>query len=387
MATNSRQEMASTPLCDFCEELIGRLFNPQSYPYSLMMRTSLYDTATNCALCRLITRADSTHHVFRRLKFPVFITVGYLRSYAPGQSAPPVTKLKLSIDDKHPMEFSIWVDEGNQTPRDLGISTERPIFTNNPYEAVPLISKWLRECLLSHDDCLKTVCGQPISQGEYVTLPTRALCVTNLGHIKLLESRGLKDRYCALSHCWGSPDNQPLRTVKENLKTHLAGIPFSKLPKTFQEACIITRGLGVDYLWIDSLCIVQDDPDDWFHEAQIMGSIYEKATLMISASGSSDSNGGCFVVERSEDTPTASIFVKTNDEHIIRLNLRLIPQATNDPAHGPLASRGWALQERYLARRMVFFMPGGISWHCHNTTLDEQSSRAYFELFEHLSWC
>lgn len=63
---------------------------------------------------------------------------------------------------------------------------------------------------------------------------------------------------------------------------------------------MITRGLGVDYLWIDALCIVQDDRDEWLRKAEVMGSVYEKATLMISASGSSDANGGCFVTKRSE---------------------------------------------------------------------------------------
>lgn len=266
------------------------------------------------------------------------------------------------------------------------MSTERPIFTNNPYEAVPLISKWLRECMRFHNKCLQTVCGQTIDQGEYVTLPARVLSVTNLGHVKLLESHGLKGRYCALSHCWGSPDNQPLRTVKENFDVHLAGIPFSKLPKTFQEASIITRRVGSDYLWIDSLCIVQDDPDDWFREAQVMGSIYEKAIIVLSASGSSDSSGGCFGGERPEDTPTASIFVKPDYEHIIRLNLRLLSQSLATPVVGPLASRGWALQERYLARRKVFFMPRGISWACHTMAMDERSISADLGIYDYTSW-
>ncbi|KAH8162059.1 hypothetical protein CIB48_g6167 [Xylaria polymorpha] len=346
------------------------------------MRTSPYDTATNCDLCKLLTHVDSTLHFLHGLEFPTSIEVRFSRTYPGGQQG-PITEFRLFNIDRGQAGFSIWVDEGN---RDLGMSTERPIFTNNPYEAVPLISKWLRECMRFHNKCLQTVCGQTIDQGEYVTLPARVLSVTNLGHVKLLESHGLKGRYCALSHCWGSPDNQPLRTVKENFDVHLAGIPFSKLPKTFQEASIITRRVGSDYLWIDSLCIVQDDPDDWFREAQVMGSIYEKAIIVLSASGSSDSSGGCFGGERPEDTPTASIFVKPDYEHIIRLNLRLLSQSLATPVVGPLASRGWALQERYLARRKVFFMPRGISWACHTMAMDERSISADLGIYDYTSW-
>ncbi|RYC64405.1 hypothetical protein CHU98_g1806 [Xylaria longipes] len=217
-------------------------------------------------------------------------------------------------------------------------------------------------------------------------LPTRVLSVKNPGHVKLLESHGLKGRYCALSHCWGSPSNQPLRTVKENLKIHLAGIPSSKLPKTFLEAAIITRELGVDYLWIDSLCIVQDDPDDWFREARVMGSVYEKAILMISASGSSDSSGGCFVAERPENPPAAAILVKTDYEQLTRVNIRLISQAPAKPWYGPLASRGWTKQECYLSRRRVFFMPGGISWACRTIAMDERSTKTDLQIYDYLSW-
>ncbi|KAI0459846.1 heterokaryon incompatibility protein-domain-containing protein [Xylaria acuta] len=212
------------------------------------------------------------------------------------------------------------------------------------------------------------------------------LSVKNPGHVKLLESHGLKGRYCALSHCWGSPGNQPLRTVKENLKIHLTGIPFSKLPKTFLEASIITRELGVDYPWIDSLCIVQGDPGDWFREAQFMVSIYEKAILMISASRSSDSSGGCFVIERPEDTPAAAIFVKTDDEQIACLNIRPILQAPAKPWYGPLASEGWTKQECYLSRRRVSFMPGGINSACRTIAMDERSTETDLEIYDYLSW-
>ncbi|KAI0865604.1 heterokaryon incompatibility protein-domain-containing protein [Xylaria cubensis] len=387
--------MASTPLCDFCEELIKTLCSKPSNPssshhpfphhsYTRVKQTNPYDTAPNCDLCKLLTHVDSVRLFLGSCEFPGEWTVIFRRSHARGHAG-PISYLSLWIQGFE-LEFSVWIDDENSTTGDLDISTERPIFTNDPHEAVPLIKRWLQGCLLHHDDCLQTICGQRIDRGENATLPTRVLSVKEPGYVKLLESNGLKGRYCALSHCWGSPNNRPLRTVKENLEIHLAGIPLSKLPKTFLEATILTRELGIDYLWIDSLCIVQDDPDDWFREAQVMGSVYEKAILMMSASGSSDSSGGCFVAERAEDTPAVTIFVKTNDKQMTRLHIRLISEAPAKPWYGPLASRGWTKQELYLSRRRVFFMPGGMSWACRTIAMDERSTKTDLQIYDYLSW-
>ncbi|TRX92944.1 hypothetical protein FHL15_006082 [Xylaria flabelliformis] len=321
-------------------------------------QTDPYDTAPNCDLCKLLIHVDSVRHFLGSCEFPGEWTVIFRRSHAHGYAG-PISYLSLWIQGFE-LEFSVWVDDGNPITGDLDISTEQPLFTNDPREAVPLIKRWLQGCLLNH--------------------------VKEPGYVKLLESNGLKGRYCALSHCWGSPNNRPLRTVKENLESHLAGIPLSKLPKTFLEASILTRELGIDYLWIDSLCIVQDDPDDWFREAQVMGSVYEKAILMISASGSSDSSGGCFVAERPGDTPATVILAKTDDEHITRLNIRLISEAPARPWYGQLASRGWTKQELYLSRRRVFFMPDGMSWACRAIAMDERSTKTDLQIYDYLSW-
>lgn len=82
--------------------------------------------------------------------------------------------------------------------------------------------------------------------------------------IRLIETTGLKGRYCALSHCWGPPDKRPPCTTTENEKSHFEGVEIATLPNTFREAIELTRGLGIRYLWIDSLCIRQDDKEHWY---------------------------------------------------------------------------------------------------------------------------
>jgi hypothetical protein len=95
----------------------------------------------------------------------------------------------------------------------------------------------------------------------------------------------LKDiHYLALSHCWGTTSDgytSVPKTNKENISSRLKGIPWSSLSKTFQDALHITRALGMRYIWIDSLCIIQDDEEDFQKECSKMGQVYSNAICTI----------------------------------------------------------------------------------------------------------
>lgn len=85
--------------------------------------------------------------------------------------------------------------------------------------------------------------------------------------------------YAAMSHRWG--DEQPLRLLRENLKLFQENIDWFKLPKTFQDAIVFARKLGIEFIWIDSLCIVQDSKEDWFEQSGKMAAIYEHAAVTL----------------------------------------------------------------------------------------------------------
>jgi hypothetical protein len=99
------------------------------------------------------------------------------------------------------------------------------------------------------------------------------------------------EQYATLSHCWGKA--RVIQTTKENLALRMQVIEWDHLPKTFQDAVAIVQALGVRFLWIDSLCIVQDDVLDWKQESVRMAAIYSNSYINIAATGSSDSRGGC----------------------------------------------------------------------------------------------
>lgn len=100
--------------------------------------------------------------------------------------------------------------------------------------------------------------------------------------------------YATLSHCWGPPELsvRPLRTTQNTLKKHQEGFAFRDLPKTFQDAVQLARALSIRFLWIDSLCIIQDNEEDWANESSQMAAYYENSLLTISAMSARDSSQG-----------------------------------------------------------------------------------------------
>lgn len=184
--------------------------------------------------------------------------------------------------------------------------------------------------------------------------------------VRLIQSRDQIGRYCALSHCWGSNiQMRPLRTTHDNLDQHLKGIPFDDLAKTFQDAIMLSIGIGIKYVWIDSLCIVQDDRDDWHQEATDMGRIYRDAALVIAASGARDSSDGLFIRETPFTMTANPVSRLTSWPWHRPFNAALLPERElPEVQYGPLYKRAWAFQERYLASRIVMFMPTSVSWSC-----------------------
>ena len=119
------------------------------------------------------------------------------------------------------------------------------------------IVQWKEKCAAEHNHCSPTA-------SEVHRLPSRVIDVgdsTPNSVIRLVETEGNQGQYLCLSHCWGK-EPMPIKTTKDTIKEKMKPIPEDTLPLTFRHAVMLTRTLGCRYLWIDSLCIVQDDEDD-----------------------------------------------------------------------------------------------------------------------------
>ncbi|KAF2478375.1 HET-domain-containing protein, partial [Lindgomyces ingoldianus] len=193
------------------------------------------------------------------------------------------------------------------------------------------------------------------------------------GRICLVNTTSLQTplpEYFTLSHCWGK--HQSLKTTQLTLVKHQEGLSVSDLPRTYSDANKAARRLGAQYLWIDSLCIVQDSNEDWEREAQAMASIYQNSALTISATSSSDGQGGCYLERH---TGTIEAISKTT-QNGYRYSVKLRDRIVGKNIAKPLLKRGWVLQETVLSRRILHLTSNQIFWQCKECFLSEDGSVA-----------
>lgn len=228
----------------------------------------------------------------------------------------------------------------------------------------------LNTCSQEHEQCSQ----------DSVFLPTRVLDLgssATVQNIKILEPpSGTPGKYIALSYCWG--DGGGLKALRSNLYKLLRAVDEDELPATIRDAVELARCLGVQYLWVDALCIIQNDTQDWLHESAQMSTVYAQAFLTISAS-SVDSSRFSFLHQSrrnieaffpvQEDSPSYQHQESANDESATMVGVRRAPSSGfhQEPARGivdPSMYRAWTLQEYMLSTRVVSFSTDELQWTC-----------------------
>ena len=214
-------------------------------------------------------------------------------------------------------------------------------------DALPLCKHWFQECGRSHEVCKKGL--------KYV-LPTRMIDLSGKEpRIRLAEELETHVEYAALSHCWGSLEF--LRLTTKTFGSFRQRIPFEALPKTFQDAIYIARYLGLFYLWIDSLCILQDSAEDWEKECGLMTEVYGACALNIAATAAEDASVGCFFNRKNTWRCQASPSSTGRPIYDCYSYIALLPKDR-------LGERAWVVQERYLSRRTLHFSENQVFWEC-----------------------
>ncbi|OGM43806.1 hypothetical protein ABOM_007589 [Aspergillus bombycis] len=169
-------------------------------------------------------------------------------------------------------------------------------------------------------------------------------------------------QYLTLSYCWGR--NQPLVTLKRNFNDLKNGIGVTFLPQTMQDAVQTTRDLGYQYLWVDALCIIQDDEEDIKREIGAMADIYRNSTATILAA-TSRSVGEGYLKSSRKHRPFITLSVQLPNGKTGEVQIGHPCQFAHFGWHlDPLAQRGWALQESLLARRILYYGPYEVLFHC-----------------------
>ncbi|TGO16481.1 hypothetical protein BTUL_0027g00100 [Botrytis tulipae] len=226
--------------------------------------------------------------------------------------------------------------------------------------ALAQASKWYRECLLKHTTCNTSLVSKCL-------MPTRLLRIDeDEKYVRLVVTKEevVKDsHYSTLSHCWGNSDI--LKLTISNLERLKVGIPLERLPKTFIEAIFVARKFSISYIWIDSLCIIQDSEDDWQTESVSMGDVYGNSSLNIMATISKNSHEG---LSRPRDPKMLELCPAIHSKWENAENDRFYLFNKDIWHHrlysGPLLWRGWVLQEHVLSPRSLHFCDGELLWEC-----------------------
>lgn len=299
-------------------------------------------------------------------------------------------------------------DEAEAAPADAQqlLGSRLPGKSAGDPQTISAVHRWLSGCRAKHARCSQ---WSSLSPGER-QLPTRVLDVSN-GRVRLHHpSDTVQEDYVSLSYCWGH--GNPYTTVEANLAKHMEGIELGMLPPTLQDVVRLTRLLKFKYLWIDALCIVQDDREDWLREASKMRAVYSRAALTISTDMLPDTTVQFLDRERTarhdirialpwtrEPAPIAeqrgilyngSATTSPNPDEIRRLSMGTVKDSTTEPKaiyvvptfrtfkveieNSPIAKRGWTFQERALSPRILHIGMEMCYWECKEACDGEDSA-------------
>lgn len=192
----------------------------------------------------------------------------------------------------------------------------------------------------------------------------------------LVSGKKKSGHYATLSHCWGDPNRRPLSTTDQTLACRQQGIKDEELSRTFQHAVQVCREVGIEYLWIDSLCIIQEQEsqEDWAKEAPRMGLVYGNSRLNISAAAAADSTQGCFKERLGQFSWPCPVVLSGQECYLSRY-------PTKEEHHGnpgdlnwenSVAQRAWVLQEQALSRRSIMFSKTRLIWRCRTLSTNEK---------------
>ncbi|KAH0541562.1 hypothetical protein FGG08_003974 [Glutinoglossum americanum] len=361
--------------CDLCYDLdLNRLAErivPHYHDFKLnelgMTFEALDASAeSGCRICHLLRRGAGCFRPEYSMRFEDYSHLS-LRLVIKERSVCGLIKVNNDVV----VEVEFFTKPGTSCPYPV-FGPGTPLMTDpESSECYEMVQKRIRECISAHSSCRMRDPANAFPK-RLLDLGVVADGGNEPSHIRLYEPRGETAPYAALSHCWGT---EPL--LRTTLQMTRAPIEFtwSSLPKSFQDAAKVARNLGLRYLWIDSLCIVQDDPLDWEEEAAKMGSIYEGSYVTIAATSATGSTHGFLsqrqdpyeLVEAGTGGSQFSVFVRkfiSEEDH----EWLLLPShaRTSGKELHPLLERGWCFQERMMASRVLHYTDREVVFECNS---------------------
>ncbi|KAF8857134.1 HET-domain-containing protein, partial [Acephala macrosclerotiorum] len=269
---------------------------------------------------------------------------------------------------------------GNAFHRELPKATFKEL--NLPSRYLTCIAQaryWLGKCI-SHSTCHR-------NPSHFV--PKRLVCINpsdpTILHLSTKDEIPPDAQYMTLSHCWGQ--SQTYRLLRENYEKLRSSINFHELPKNFRDAVLVAWGLNTFYLWIDSLCIIQDSLFDWQQESAAMAEIYSHGLTNICATGASDGDCGLFLDRQLPSFPNLNLKLRLSDGGTAQTYHTADLKMWRDGVEqSPLISRAWVLQERFLSHSNIHFGQTQMFWECSaGCTLETYTARFLSDKYTSIS--
>ncbi|KAF2127587.1 HET-domain-containing protein [Dothidotthia symphoricarpi CBS 119687] len=217
--------------------------------------------------------------------------------------------------------------------------------------------EWFKQCIHQHGGS----CTLPVD----AALPSRLIHIPTASSelLRLCNTKDKRGQYVALSYCWGKGNT--FHTTMSTLQDRLIGFSIDSLPKTLRDAVYIARRMGFEWIWVDALCILQGDIEDWNRESALMASVYGNAAFTISADLATDTDHG---ILGPRDILLSHRFGKQHDFCLqfddTEFGKEIVPRT-------PLSTRGWAYQERLLSPRILHYFSREIVWECNTGRFSE----------------
>ena len=367
-----------------------------------MLRSQAAVNADSCNWCSLIDQLlqlDSDVGGTDKSKRPAHdIHLGHQIDKFP-HSTPPGNNtwaISMTVPSEAPTEWHL-VDAHTGSDDEAASSvTARPIqYDVNTEYAVSQIKSWLKSCE-THADC---------PDQRETQLPTRVIYVgSKLDSTlpKLHVSHGEHAKYAALAYCWGGPQRGTL--TQQNLPQYLEALDMDETSQTIRDAIHVVRASGLRYLWVDALCIIQDNETDKSQEISKMDHIYTSALFTIVAQSASSAEQGFLSLRSPPPTSYKLPFCCSNGgfgtmsvtyrgatmKFIPILGTRLAKSYFRTPGPEtrlhhtiafnqnselttisklpmsvePLEHRAWAFQESLLSPRLLIYNSITLRWFC-----------------------
>jgi hypothetical protein len=242
--------------------------------------------------------------------------------------------------------------------------------SSTPQASIQFLENAYQTCISQHNEC---------SKGTYQ--PKRLIDISGSSY-RLIEPEGRTlGIYAALSYSWG--DKGFAMTKTETYEERKLGFPKDIMPTFFRDAAMVARSLDIKYLWVDTLCIIQDSKDDWEEQSANMGDIFQSAAITIAASSLAHPGVSLFsmrkphyeAVEFCSDTKGVfdGIVFKARKKIMSGIHAKTGRSLDIDP----LDERAWALQEKLLSTRLIAFTGAELQWTCQRLKACECQQRSY----------